>query len=103
MITPNRLRLRAITHTVTAISTSSTLMIRVSMARPPRPASSGFRPRSIAARASACVAVGLAKKISTPTISSLTATSVKPACSIRPSRISPAPSVSITLAACMRV
>ena len=65
--------------------------------------SSGSTPRAMPALTSACVAVGLAKKISSPMITSFTVTSVKPACSIRPSSSSPAPSVSVTLAACMRV
>ncbi len=64
--TANRLRLRASAHTASTISTSSTLMIRVSMARSSVVAQRLrlAAPRTIAARASACVAVGLAKKIS---------------------------------------
>ena len=69
----------------------------------PAGANSADKPRAIAARASACVAVGLVKNIRRPIIRSLTATRVNPACSIRPARINPAPRVSITLAACMRV
>jgi hypothetical protein len=49
------------------------------------------------------VAVGLAKTMSSPIAKSFAVASVKPASITRPARISPAPSVSITLAACARV
>ena len=53
--------------------------------------------------ASAWVAVGLVKKIRKPMITSFNVTSEIPATNIIPRSMNPAPNVSVTLAACMRV